>query len=151
MQKSNSAFTMIELIFVIIILGLLAAVAVPKLAATRADAEASAKANAVVIAASEIASYAVAVGSTESNLSDMSNSIAGYENSGEVYTEVDKAVFNVGLISECVTIEITRDSGTDTLKILFGNSNGDSACGSVQSLINQDEYPMKLTGISVIN
>ena len=38
MQKSKNAFTMIELVFVIVVLGILAAVAVPKLAATRTDA-----------------------------------------------------------------------------------------------------------------
>ena len=38
----KSAFTMIELIFVIVVLGILAAVAVPKLAATRDDAKISA-------------------------------------------------------------------------------------------------------------
>ena len=38
MQKSKKAFTMIELVFVIVVLGILAAVAVPRLAATRDDA-----------------------------------------------------------------------------------------------------------------
>ena len=38
MKKSKSAFTMIELVFVIVVLGILAAIAVPKFAATRTDA-----------------------------------------------------------------------------------------------------------------
>jgi len=38
-QKSKSAFTMIELVFVIVVIGILAAVAIPRLAATRDDAE----------------------------------------------------------------------------------------------------------------
>ena len=38
----KKGFTMIELIFVIVILGILASVAIPRLAATREDAEISA-------------------------------------------------------------------------------------------------------------
>ena len=38
MQKSKNAFTMIELVFVIVVLGILAAIAVPRLAGTRDDA-----------------------------------------------------------------------------------------------------------------
>jgi len=41
MQNLREAFTMIELVFVIVVLGILAAVAIPKFAATRTDAEIS--------------------------------------------------------------------------------------------------------------
>jgi general secretion pathway protein G len=41
MKNDKNAFTMIELVFVIVILGILAAVAIPKMAATRTDAEIS--------------------------------------------------------------------------------------------------------------
>ncbi len=41
MKKNKNAFTMIELVFVIVILGILAAVAVPRFAATRTDAQIS--------------------------------------------------------------------------------------------------------------
>ena len=41
MEKFKNAFTMIELIFVIVVLGILAAVAIPRLAVTRTDAHIS--------------------------------------------------------------------------------------------------------------
>jgi len=41
MQISKKAFTMVELVFVIVVLGILAAVAIPRLAATRTDAQIS--------------------------------------------------------------------------------------------------------------
>ncbi len=41
MKTRKNAFTMIELVFVIVVLGILAAVAIPRLAATRTDAHIS--------------------------------------------------------------------------------------------------------------
>lgn len=40
-MKNSRAFTMIEMVFVIVVLGILASIAVPRLAATRTDAEIS--------------------------------------------------------------------------------------------------------------
>lgn len=150
MQKSKSAFTMIELIFVIVILGIMAAIAVPKLAATRADAEASARAQMIMTGATEIASYAVAVGRTESNLSEMSNSISALEISGDAVLSDYNATISTGAVLDCVTVGIFIGAMDDTLIITFGNANSDTACTSLQSLINTDEYPIKLRGVSVV-
>jgi len=62
MQKTKKAFTMIEMIFVIVILGILAAVALPKLAAPRDDARISTVASDLAIAISDIGSYYMSTG-----------------------------------------------------------------------------------------
>ncbi len=68
----RSGFTMIELIFVIVILGILASVAIPKLAATRDDAKISKAASEVSTMVSDIGAYYTGHGKF-SNLSSMTN------------------------------------------------------------------------------
>ena len=72
MKKSKNAFTMVELIFVIVILGILAAVAIPKLAATRDDAKISVAATELANAISDFGTYYTSKGSF-STLVNMSN------------------------------------------------------------------------------
>ena len=85
-MQQKKAFTMIELIFVIVILGVLAAVAVPKLAATRNDAIVSAE----VMGASQI-------------LKNLGTQWASQENWN------DYSVSNANSSSKCFTFSATND------------------------------------------
>ncbi len=66
-------FTMIELIFVIVILGILAAVAIPKLAATRDDAKISKGLSEISTALNDFGAYYTSRGSFSNTLADMTN------------------------------------------------------------------------------
>lgn len=62
MKKARLAFTMIELIFVIVILGILAAIAVPKMYAVRDDAKVAAEVSNTAQALQNLASEYTAKG-----------------------------------------------------------------------------------------
>ncbi len=80
--KNRKAFTMIELIFVIVIIGILASVAIPKMAANRDSAKASLCVTEVSSFISEITLYYTVYGKF-ANISDMSNiAIGNTEESG---------------------------------------------------------------------
>jgi len=69
----RSGFTMIELIFVIVILGILASVAIPKLAATRDDAKVSKALNELATLKSDFSSYYTSQGNFDTGTNNIQN------------------------------------------------------------------------------
>jgi len=146
----QKAFTMIELIFVIVIIGILAAVAIPKLAATRDDAKISALADSVSTAANEIASYTVAHGKTESDFTTMSNAVSAMINSGKAVQSGNKLNIKINNTSDCLIMEINSTTRDSNLTISYGNAESDVICKGLQDTIDDKKYPIPLTGRRIV-
>ncbi len=67
MTNMRRGFTMIELIFVIVIIGILASVAIPKLSATRDDAKASTELNNLATCINDVGTSFTATGTEDNN------------------------------------------------------------------------------------
>ena len=143
----KKAFTMIELVFVIVILGILAAVAVPKLAATRDDAKVSKIAQNIATAAAEISTYAMSKGATDENFLVMSNAMQTMKEHGNATIGTNEAMI-LADGSNCIKIEIIKSATNDDLVMTFETSTND-ICDGLQSVIDVNKYPMKLRGNSV--
>ena len=132
-------FTMIELIFVIVILGILAAVAIPKLAATRTDAKVSAIAQQIQSAVQEIPQYVTAHGG-EVNATDITTESQVLENlinqgKADKVSNSKVVVYGDPKVG-CVTLE-TNDT---SLQVETNTSATGQICTGIKKIIKDANY-----------
>jgi len=144
----KKAFTMIELIFVIVIIGILSAVALPRLTATRDDALIANNSQYIIGIMTEISTYSTANGESENNLSQMSSILQTLQLDNRVVIDTTNksAKVKIGEDEACITIDIDTTSTTDWLKTVFSVGTTDRVCNQVQEFIKEKDYPLVLRG-----
>ncbi|MGA1941493.1 prepilin-type N-terminal cleavage/methylation domain-containing protein [Arcobacter sp. YIC-310] len=126
----KNAFSLLELIFAILIIGIIASVAVPKFIDSKDEALASTIKRDIVSATTAIQSYAM----LDDNLSNIDEAIVLSKANWTVVSS--KATFKENS-KICVTIEVKTDaSGSKTLKIDID----DTSTGSVCQKLLSDKY-----------
>ncbi|MGB2553216.1 type II secretion system protein [Campylobacter sp. MOP51] len=124
----RKGFTMIELIFVIVILGILAAVAIPRLTATRDDAEIGKAATNLTTLISDLGSYYTSQGQFTTKLSGMTN-VQLAANGANLVDEI------VAAGKKCVKVTLVPTVAADGkpahLKVENGTQASDPICVKV--------------------
>ena len=125
----RAGFTMIELIFVIVILGILAAVAIPKLAATRSDAEAS----------KMVSNLATCVGDAGSAYLKDGNFSSVSTNDGTVWTVASLTDPKSVACEDAITcFDLNSSDANGTLSVA-ANSDTTKKCVSAQNLASKNK------------
>ena len=135
----KKGFTMIELIFVIVILGILASVAIPRLAGTREDAEISTAVANLRTLLSDAASYYVVKGSfTNAKWAEITSVPLKKDANGAAMDAATDALnaagtatayLKVGDVNDCIGVAVVNKNGDTPAYIKFTLKQGTASPG----------------------
>jgi len=137
-MKNKNAFSMIELIFVIVIIGILAAVAIPKLAANRDDAKISKTVSNLKILLYDAHSFYLSQGGLAwrtSNWGDVTDTLDALQGTTSTLNTSVK-VYGENNIDCFVITPNTDNNGTTSLVVTFNNIS-DVICSKAQVMAKQ--------------
>lgn len=146
----NKAFTIIELIFVIMIIGILSVVAVPRLLATYDDAKIAVALNDIGTLINDLSTFYTTNKQYGSDLEEMTNiTDVNYTTPWNTTTEKGKLTFytkdNSSNLEKCVLFEISNKEGNLTISSIV-NPSGDICKGIQNNLTYQSLLGTKLVG-----
>ena len=150
MNHHKRAFTAIELIFVIVIIGILASVAVTKLSATREDAVVATLSNRIDAMIGEIGAYALARDGLDGNVSDFTN--IGKEMVAQqiAHEYVDANGSHIGIkagnVDDCINLRVEYNETIAKLTIEINENGNDPICERLQQRISKDNFSVILRG-----
>ena len=157
----RAGFTMIELIFVIVILGILAAVAIPKLSATRDDAKISKMATNLSTVVSDAGNYYTSQGETNwkattTTVNDVTNVPLYTDTKGTTSADTTQwagktfylvASPGASTASDCIKITTTNDGNVTVDK---GGDTSSTVCKNVQKQVKSMIKTYQFGGVSVV-
>ena len=153
MKNSRDAFTMIELIFVIVIIGILASVAIPRLSVTRDDAKVSILAKAIQSLKTEIGASIVAtnkIPQTTEEMKALSNTISDLPQFVIVSNKIINIIDTDNDSQVCKTLTIDDDDISNVKLILSNGSGTSSICKGLQTLIPDNNTAFTIAG-NIVN
>ena len=144
----KKAFTMMELIFVIVIIGILASVAILKLNAIRDDALIAKNSEYIMGIMTEISTYIISRGESKDDLSEMSPLLTTLKSHGRVIIDTVNKSAKVKISDDinCIVIDMGSTETTELLKTVFTATPTNRICKMVQNFIKEKDYPLVVRG-----